>query len=69
MRQGDQISPKLFMALSEYMYMKLDSKKSLELNCKYLSRLNFADDILLFANKLNDLEEIINKITDCSTEK
>jgi hypothetical protein len=68
-RQGDPISPKLFTALLEDMFMKLDwEKKGIAINGKYLSHLKFADDIVVFANKLDDLEEMINELTDASSQ-
>ncbi|PZC79969.1 hypothetical protein B5X24_HaOG215559 [Helicoverpa armigera] len=69
-RQGDPLSPKLFTAVLEGVFRKLDwNQYGLNINGELLSHLRFADDIILFAktkdhlqSMLKDLETESNKV-------
>lgn len=66
-RQGDVISPKLFTNALEDMFKTLDWKeKGLNINGEQLSHLRFADDIVLMAESLQELEEMLTTLADAS---
>jgi Reverse transcriptase (RNA-dependent DNA polymerase). len=62
-RQGDQISPKLFTSLLENIFQELywESKYDIKLNGFRLTNLRFADDMVLFARNAQDLQTMIQK--------
>lgn len=50
-RQGDSMSPKLFiMALEDVFHCINWSAKSINIDRKWLTLLRFADDVMLFCN-------------------
>nr|ADI61818.1 endonuclease-reverse transcriptase [Bombyx mori] len=66
-RQGDVISPKLFTNALEDMFKTLDWKKmGININGQYISHLRFADDIVLMAESLQDLQQMLNGLADSS---
>ena len=63
-RQGDTISPKLFTAcLQDSIINKSNwEDKGLNIDCEHLSRLIFADDIVLIAKSPEELESMFTDI-------
>lgn len=62
-RQGDPLSPKIFTAVLESIFRKLDwSKKGFRINGEYLSHLRFADDIAVFAENETDLTNMLSDL-------
>jgi endonuclease/exonuclease/phosphatase family metal-dependent hydrolase len=62
-RQGDPISPKLFTALLEEIFRKLDwTTMGLRINGEYLSHLRFADDIVVLSENHQDLEVMLKNL-------
>lgn len=67
-RQGDPLSPKLFSAVLENIFRKLDwTNLGLNIDGKKLSHLRFADDIVLFEENPNNLETMIQTLSNEST--
>lgn len=59
-RQGDPISPKIFIALLESVIHKLNwSNQGLYIKGKYLSHLRFADDLVLLSETSSQLQHMI----------
>lgn len=68
-RQGDPLSPKLFIAVLENIFQKLDWKnRGVYINGHYLNHLRFADDIVVIAETAKDLEEMMTSL-DCESSK
>ncbi|CAF4752909.1 unnamed protein product [Pieris macdunnoughi] len=68
-RQGDPLSPKLFIAVLETIFQKLDWKNSgVYINGQYLNNLRFADDIAVIAETAKDLDEMMRSL-DCESSK
>ncbi|CAH2084829.1 unnamed protein product [Euphydryas editha] len=62
-KQGDPLSPKLFIAVLEMIFKKLDWKNlGIRINDKYLSHLRFADDIILVSKSSSELEQMIHHL-------
>lgn len=60
-RQGDAISPKLFTAAFEDFLKLLDSNEyEINMNTDYITDLRFADDIVVMAETLVDLNSTLN---------
>lgn len=56
-KQGDPMSPKLFIAVLEYAIRNIDwSKRGVRIKHGYLSHLRFADDVVLFARNADELQ-------------
>lgn len=61
-RQGDTLSPKLFIAAVEDMFKKLKWRKTgIKINGQFISHLRYADDIVLLGESL---EEILDMMKD-----
>lgn len=68
-RQGDPISPKLFIAILESIIRKLDWKTSgLNIDGIYLSHLRFADDLVLLSESSSQLQFMIQSLNVASKE-
>ena len=66
-RQGDTISPKLFMAALNSIFRRLTwETRGLKIHVEYLSHLRFADDILICANTPNELQQMLQELADKS---
>nr|XP_027217367.1 uncharacterized protein LOC113809892 [Penaeus vannamei] len=64
-RQGDTTSPKLFTACLESVFQNLDwETKGIKIDGEYLSHLRFADAIVLVANNLQDLQQMLNELNN-----
>ena len=63
-KQGYPISPKLFTSLLEdtFRNLKWDNKHGININGRRLTNLRFADDMILFARSVQDLQEMINEL-------
>ena len=66
-RQGDTISPKLFIAALENIFRGLNwERKGININGSYLSHLRFADDIVILAKTPQELHEMIQELNEGS---
>lgn len=66
-RQGDTISPKLFISALEEIFRKMDwSEKGINIDGERLNHLRFADDIVLISNNLQDLQIMISDLNNHS---
>lgn len=64
-RQGDPISPKLFSAVLEMIFRKMDwDNFGLNINGEKLNHLRFADDLILFAECPKILEKMLQQLSD-----
>lgn len=64
-RQGDPLSPKLFIAVLQYIFSKLNwDSEGIQINNKRLSHLRFADDIVVFAETYQKLQNMINQLNE-----
>ena len=62
-RQGDTISPKLFTACLEEIFRKLNWRdRGIKIGDEYLSNLRFADDIVLFSESANGLQQMLEEL-------
>ena len=62
-RKGDTISPKLFTAVLEEIFRKLDwEEKGININGERLSNLRFADDIVLTSEDPEEMKEMLEQI-------
>ncbi|KAL0829286.1 hypothetical protein ABMA28_004096 [Loxostege sticticalis] len=68
-RQGDPLSPKLFTAVLEQLFRKLDwGHLGLNINGTRLSHLRFADDLVILEEDPLTLESMIQTLVDRSRE-
>ena len=66
-RQGDTLSPVLFTATLRSVFEQLDwGNKGLDIDGHKLSNLQFADDIVLFANSRDELVEMAKELEEAS---
>ena len=62
-RQGDPISPSLFTSCLELVFQQLDwDQKGIRIDGEYLNNLRFADDIVLLANNVNELQGMVEDL-------
>jgi Reverse transcriptase (RNA-dependent DNA polymerase) len=62
-RQGDPLSPKLFIAVLQAVFSSLNwTNKGLNVNGKKLSNLRFADDLTLISESKQELVEMIEEL-------
>lgn len=63
MRQGDPLSPKLFIAVLEDIFKNINWKnRGIWIHNNKLSHLRFADDIALFGESATDLETMLQSL-------
>ncbi|GBP92567.1 Retrovirus-related Pol polyprotein from type-1 retrotransposable element R2 [Eumeta japonica] len=63
-KQGDPLSPKLFIAVLQNIMKDLKWEgKGINIDGKYLSNLRFADDIVLFSTSSKQLEEMLTDLS------
>ena len=55
--QGDTLSPVMFTAAVEKIFMRMNIEASININGGRLSNLRFADDIILFAESEEKLKK------------
>ena len=68
-RQGDTISPKLFITLLEHICKKTNlNEKGVNVNGERLGHLRFADDIVLLCDRLDEARELLNRLYLSSLE-
>ena len=65
-RQGDPISPKLFIATIEEVFKTAELEGSIEIDGEHLTDLRFADDVVLCAENTETLEGNFNKLNEWS---
>lgn len=66
-RQGDPLSPILFVCVLESIFKKLgweDREPGIKIDGKFLSDLRFADDIVLFANTTEELIMMLEELNE-----
>ena len=64
-RQGDTISPKLFTAPLESIYRRLNwENKGVKIDGEFLSNLRFADDIFLCTETPQELQQMLQELSD-----
>ena len=64
-REGDAISPKLFMATLESIFRRLNwENKGVKIDGELLSNLRFADDIFLCTETPQELQHMLQEISD-----
>ena len=64
-RQGDTISPKLFTATLESIFRRLNwENKGVKIDGEFLSNLRFADDIFLCTETLQELQHMLQELSD-----
>lgn len=62
-RQGNPLSPKIFVAILEYVISKLDWKyKRLYIQDAFLSHLRFADDLVLLSESSSQLQLMMESL-------
>ncbi|KAK6736148.1 hypothetical protein RB195_019055 [Necator americanus] len=61
-RQGNTLSPKLFMAVLQWIMKSLFwEEKGIRVDGRFLSNLRFADDIVPFSRSTNEAETMLKK--------
>ena len=64
-RQGDTISPKLFTATLESIFRRLNwENKGVKIDGEFLSNLRFADDIFLCTETPQELQQMLQELSD-----
>ena len=63
-RQGDTLSPVLFTAAIEEIFKRITSSIGININGQVLSNLRFADDIILFTNTEDELQELLKELNE-----
>ena len=64
-RQGDTISPKLFTATLESVFRRLNwENKGVKIDGEFLSNLRFADDIFLCTETTQELQQMLQELSD-----
>lgn len=62
-RQGDPLSPKIFSAVLESVFRRLNwDNRGVLVDGELLNHLRFADDIVVFAETPDDLESMVNEL-------
>ena len=62
-RQGDTISPKLFNAVLQEIFKKLNwEEKGIKIDGEFINHLRFADDIVLLASTFEELQEMLQEL-------
>ncbi|GFO20053.1 endonuclease-reverse transcriptase [Plakobranchus ocellatus] len=61
-RQGDPISPKLFITIIEHVFKESDLKYGINIDGEYLRDLKFADDVALCTEKEEEMEEHLERL-------
>ena len=68
-RQGDTISPKLFTATLESIFRRLNwENKGVKIDGEFLSNLRFADDIFLGTETPQELQQMLQELSDESRQ-
>ena len=68
-RQGDTISPKLFTATLESIFRRLNwENKGVKIDGEFLSNLRFADDIFLCTETPQELQQMLQELSDESRQ-
>ena len=68
-RQGDTISPKMFTATLESIFRRLNwENKGVKIDGEFLSNLRFADDIFLCTETPQELQQMLQEVSDESKQ-
>ncbi|KAJ0179397.1 hypothetical protein K1T71_005109 [Dendrolimus kikuchii] len=66
-RQGDVISPKLFTNAMEDVFKTLEwAERGININGEHIPHLRFVDDIVVFAETLEELAEMLGSLNESS---
>ena len=67
-RQGDVILPKLFTAVLQYMFkkMNIEDNMGLNINGKVLNHLRIADDIVIVSDCINKVRKMLERVHQIS---
>ena len=63
-RQGDTLSPVMFTAAVENIFMRMNIETGINIDGVGLSNLRFADDIILFAESEDKLKEMLEELNN-----
>ncbi|GFO44228.1 endonuclease-reverse transcriptase [Plakobranchus ocellatus] len=61
-RQGNPISPKLFITVIEQVFKEADLKYGINIDGEYVRDLRFADDVALCIEKEEEMEEHLERL-------
>ena len=61
-RQGDPLSPKLFIAVREKVFKKANISEGVNVDGENLTNLRFADDVALFSETTKQMEKHLNSL-------
>lgn len=62
-RQGDPMSPKLFITVLQYIFENLKwENKGIKVNKEHLNHLRFADDIVLISESAKELQDMVSAL-------
>lgn len=68
-RQGDNISPKLFTALLEFAFKQHNwDNLGINIDGEYLNHLRFTDDIMLIADRLDDAQKMLDDLNNSTRQ-
>lgn len=68
-RQGDPMSPKLFITVLEHAFKKLDwDARGITIDGQNLNHLSFADDIVLVADNLGEIKQMLHELSHACAE-
>lgn len=68
-RQGDTMSPKLFITVLEYAFKELNwEEKGINIDGQHLTNLRFADDIILLSDNLKDIRQMLLELEEVCSE-
>ena len=63
-RQGDTLSPAMFTSAMKEIFKRINIKTGVKINGERLSNLRFADDIILFAESEEHLENLLKDLNE-----
>uniref|UniRef100_A0A3B3I440 ribonuclease H n=1 Tax=Oryzias latipes TaxID=8090 RepID=A0A3B3I440_ORYLA len=61
-RPGNTLSPVMFTAVLEEIFRRMEAEAGININGGRMNNLRFADDIILFAEKEEDLSKLLNDL-------
>ena len=68
--QGDTISPKLFTACLEKIFRDINwGNKGININGKNLNHVRFADDVVVIASNLSNIQDMIQDLDTASKKE
>ena len=68
-RQGDTLSPKLFITVLEYAFKRMNlNGKGINIDGERLSHLCFADDVVLIADNFADIKDMVQELQQATSQ-